>query len=236
MEINSNEIKINAKPFKLTIDNLQTDYTIQNSISDINKKLYDWWKALDKNKMLPNQENFNQMFLGIWEKENPTIKKEGNKMIESINLIDLYEHKKGEKIEKEYHEKIYKIRSQLSLEDKFINIIKKAEEQITELYFSQFSEEQMDAYSKGKFLDQKGFSLITREQIRLTPDGSIYVNELLENDEIHNLYVEMANELNELKKQMKIVKAHIAIAKTKEEVEEILTRYGILKKGKLVID
>lgn len=34
----------------------------------------------------------------------------------------------------------------------------------------------------------------------------------------------------------KTVKAHVGIAKTKEEVEEILTRYGIIdKKGKLVI-
>ena len=46
--------------------------------------------------------------LGIWNKENPMIKKEGNKMLESMNLIDLYANKHKESIEKEAKEKIKK--------------------------------------------------------------------------------------------------------------------------------
>lgn len=34
--------------------------------------------------------NFQRENLQIWLKENPMIKKEGNEMIESMNLIDLY--------------------------------------------------------------------------------------------------------------------------------------------------
>lgn len=173
-------------------------------------------------------------FLGIWSKENKSIKKEGNNMIESLQLIDLYEEKQIIKLEKEYKKKIEVIRDKISLRDKLYDIITKAEEQITELYFSQFSEEQKEAYSKGKIVDQSGFSLISREQIRLIPDGSIYVNEMIENEEIRNLYKELQVKRDEIKEKMRVVKAHVGIAKTKEEVEEILTNYGILKKGKLV--
>ena len=95
-------------------------------------------------------------FLGIWPKENKLKKKEGNNMIESLQLIDLYEEKQIIKLEKECKKKIREERDKLSLRDKFNDIITKAEEQITELYFSQFTEEQKEAYSKGKIIDQSG--------------------------------------------------------------------------------
>lgn len=173
-------------------------------------------------------------FLGIWPKENKLIKKEGNNMIESLQLINLYEEKQITKLEKEYKKKIKEERDKLSLRDKLNDIVTKAEEQINELYFSQFTEEQKEAYSKGKIIDQSGFSLICREPIRLTPDGSVYVNEMMENEEIHNLYKELSIKRDEIQEKMRVVRAHVGIAKTKEEVEEILTNYGILKKGKLV--
>lgn len=182
-----------------------------------------------------DKEMFERAFLGIWPKQNPTIRKKGNKMIESLNLIDLYERKQGMKIEKEYNEKIDKIRTQLSLENKMSDIIVNAEEELRELYFSQFTQEQKENFEKGKIIDQSGFSLICREQIRLTPDGSIYVNGMIENDEIHNFYKEMQMKIEDLRDRTSIIRAHVGIAKTKEEVEEILTNYGILKKGKLVI-
>lgn len=182
---------------------------------------------LDKNM-------YERCFLGLWPNENKSKKKEGNNMIESLQLINLYEEKQIIKLEKEYKKKIEVIRDKLSLRDQLNDIITKAEEQITELYFSQFSEEQKEEYSKGKIVDQSGFSLISRKQIRLIPDGSIHVNEMIENEEIHNLYKELQVKREEIKEKMRVVKAHVGIAKTKEEVEEILTNYGILKKGKLV--
>ena len=63
-----------------------------------------------------------------------------------------------------------------------------------------------------------------------------FINSDFKNDEIKSLENEMVNKINELNDLVKTVKAHVGIAKTKEEVEEILTRYGIIdKKGKLVI-
>ena len=101
MEIDTNEIRISANGIKLTATKIDDRYITTNIVIDKNEQLYEWLKTLDENKMLPNQENFSRMFLGIWEKENPIAKKEGNKMIESINLIDLYANKHRESIEKE---------------------------------------------------------------------------------------------------------------------------------------
>ena len=184
-----------------------------------------------------DKEMYERAFLGIWPKQNPTIeKKEGNKMIESMNLINLYEKNQCEKIEKEYHNKILEIREKLSLKEKVADIINKAEEELNKLYFSQFTEEQKKDWENGKVIDQSQFSLIRREEIRLTSDGTVYVNDFIENDEIHNLYKEMAIKLDEIKEKIKVIKTHVAIAKNKDEVEEILNRYDVLdKKGKLVI-
>ena len=64
-----------------------------------------------------------------------------------------------------------------------------------------------------------------------------YINTLFENEKIIEIKEITDKKLNELRSLAKTVKAHVAIAKTKEEVEEILTRYGILdKKGKLVCE
>lgn len=55
-------------------------------------------------------------------------------------------------------------------------------------------------------------------------------------EEYYKLMNERESKLNEINDLFKTVKAHVGIAKTKEEVKEILTRYGIIdKKGKLVI-
>ena len=56
------------------------------------------------------KEIYERYCLGLWEVENPMIKKEGNEMIESINLIDLYANKHRESIEKETKEKKEEIR------------------------------------------------------------------------------------------------------------------------------
>ena len=61
------------------------------------------------------------------------------------------------------------------------------------------------------------------------------INHTYTNNEIMKLETDMVNKVEELNDLAKTVKAHVGIAKTKEEVEEILTRYGIIdKKGKLV--
>ena len=63
-----------------------------------------------------------------------------------------------------------------------------------------------------------------------------YTNDCIRNEEIEKVESDMANKIEEINDLVETVKAHVGIAKTKEEVEEILTRYGIIdKKGKLVI-
>lgn len=229
MEIDANGIKITAKPFKITADDyLNNIYTIQDSIID---KLF---QALDKEKMMPGQENFNRMFSGIWEKENPTIKKEGNDMIESMNLIDLYSNKHRESIEKETKEKIEKIRNESSIKKQYDEITQKCKDDLQKLYISQFTDEEIEKV-KETLEGLSGYQKELQHKTSICEFG-YFINSDFKNDEIESLENEMINKINELNDLVKMVKAHVGIAKTKEEVEEILTRYGIIdKKGKLVI-
>lgn len=229
MEIDANGIKITAKPFKITADDyLNNIYTIQDSIID---KLF---QALDKEKMMPGQENFNRMFSGIWEKENPTIKKEGNNMIESMNLIDLYANKHRESIEKETKEKIEKIRNESSIKKQYDEITQKCKDDLQKLYISQFTDEEIEKV-KETLEGLSGYQKELQHKTSICEFG-YFINSDFKNDEIESLENEMINKINELNDLVKTVKAHVGIAKTKEEVEEILTRYGIIdKKGKLVI-
>lgn len=234
MEIDTNEIRISANEIKLTTTKIDNRYITTNMVIDKNEQLYEWLKILDENKMLPNQENFSRMFLGIWEKENPITKKEGNKMIESINLIDLYANKHRESIEKETKEKVEELRKKCDVINKFNELVEQFEKDCDELYLSQFTEEE-----KNKILINQDMIDDADMQLRTTGGPSelkYYTNKNFRNDDYYKLMDERESNLNEINDLVKTVKAHVGIAKTKEEVEEILTRYGIIdKKGKLVI-
>lgn len=234
MEIDANEIKITAKPFKLTVDNLNNIYTIQDSIIDKNKQLYDWCQALDNEKMMPGQENFNRMFLGIWKKEKPSNKERRKKMLESMNLIDLYANKHKENIEKETKEKVEELRKKCDVINKYNELVEKFEKDCDELYLSQFTEEE-----KNEILINQDMIDDADMQLRTTGGPSelkYYINKNFHNEEYFEIMNDRNKKVDEINDLVKMVKAHIGIAKTKEEVEEILTRYGIIdKKGKLVI-
>ncbi len=234
MELDANEIRISANEIKLTTAKNDDRYITTNMVINKNEQLYEWLKTLDENKMLPNQENFSRMFLGIWEKENPITKKEGNKMIESINLIDLYANKHRESIEKETKEKVEELRKKCDVINKYNELVEQFEKDCDELYLSQFTEEE-----KSKILINLDMIDDADMQLRTTGGPSevkYYTNKNFLSDGYYELMDEKENKLNEINDLVKIVKAHVGIAKTKEEVEEILTRYGIIdKKGKLVI-
>lgn len=234
MELDTNEIRISANEIKLTTTKTDDRYITTNMVIDKNEQLYEWLKTLDENKMLPNQENFNRMFLGIWEKENPITKKEGNKMIESINLIDLYANKHRESIEKETKEKVEELRKKCDVINKYNELVEQFEKDCDELYLSQFTEEE-----KNKILINKDMIDDADMQLRTTGGPSevkYYTNKNFCNDDYYKLMDERESKIKELNDLVKTVKAHVGIAKTKEEVEEILTRYGIIdKKGKLVV-
>ena len=162
------------------------------------------------------------------------IKKEGNKMIESINLIDLYANKHRESIEKEAKEKVEELRKKCDVINKYKELVEQFKKDCDELYLSQFTEEE-----KSKILINLDMIDDADMQLRTTGGPSelkYYINKNFRNDDYYKLMDERESKLNEINDLVKTVKAHVGIAKTKEEVEEILTRYGIIdKKGKLVI-
>ena len=237
MEIDTNEIRISANEIKLTTTKIDDRYITTNIVIDKNEQLYEWLKTLDENKMLPNQENFSRMFLGIWEKENPIAKKEGNKMIESINLIDLYANKHRESIEKETKEKVEELRKKCDVINKFNELVEQFEKDCDELYLSQFTEEEKNKMLLNPEIAFDNYKPLREKNICNGPTRyRYYTNDCIRNEEIEKVESDMANKIEEINDLVKTVKAHVGIAKTKEEVEEILTRYGIIdKKGKLVI-
>lgn len=186
---------------------------------------------INKSVLLRNLELYEKFCSGIWNKENPMIKKEGNKMLESMNLIDLYANKHKENIEKEAKEKIEELRKKCDVINKYNELVEKYKKDLKELYLSQFTEEEKEEMVLGKLTDED-------KQLKYSPAcyGNYYINDSFKPDGYENLMNERSEKLDEVNDLVKMVKAHIGIAKTKEEVEEILTRYGIIdKKGKLVI-
>lgn len=161
-------------------------------------------------------------------------KKEGNKMIESINLIDLYANKHRESIEKETKEKVQELRKKCDVINKYNELVEQFEKDCDELYLSQFTDEE-----KSKIIAEQHIVNDADKQLGASGDLNEYkycINYDFCNDDYYELMNEEKNKLNEINDLVKTVKAHVGIAKTKEEVEEILTRYGIIdKKGKLVI-
>lgn len=170
--------------------------------------------------------------LEILNKENQMIKKEGNKMIESINLIDLYANKHRESIEKETKEKVEKIRNESSIKKQYDEITQKCKDDLQKLYISQFTDEEIEKV-KETLEGLSGYQKELQHKTSICEFG-YFINSDFKNDEIESLENEMINKINELNDLVKMVKAHVGIAKTKEEVEDILERYGIIKKGKLV--
>lgn len=197
------ELKITANELKIITDDLYVPNTINC------EELYEKWLL----------EKFN--------------KKEGNKMIESINLIDLYANKHRESIEKETKEKVEELRKKCDVINKFNELVEQFEKDCDELYLSQFTEEEKkNALSNVKELNDIDKQL----QRKLCSHDRYIINEMFQTEDIINTMEEMKQKECEINDLVKTVKAHVGIAKTKEEVEEILTRYEIIdKKGKLVI-
>lgn len=165
------------------------------------------------------------------DKIQNVIKKEGNKMIESLNLIDLYANKHKESIEEETKEKVEELRKNCDVINKYNELVEQFKKDCDELYLSQFTEEE-----KNEILVNQ--DIIDDIDMQLRKDGcrefGYYTNNNFRTDEYYDAMNERNKKITEIEDLVKTVKAHVGIAKTKEEVEEILTRYGIIKKGKLV--
>lgn len=188
---------------------------------------------INKSALLRKLELYEKFCSGIWNKENPMIKKEGNEMIESMNLIDLYANKHKENIEKETKEQTEELRKKCDVINKYNELVEKFEKDCDDLYLSQFTEEEKNEILIAKdCIDDSGMQLRVSGGCHL----KYYTNNNFHNEEYFEIMNDRDKKINEINELVKMVKAHIGIAKTKEEVEEILTRYGIIdKKGKLVI-
>lgn len=209
METNTNIIKMKTDSIELTANNINNSTTFYQE--ETNRQIYEMFI----------QGKFN--------------KKEGNKMIESMNLIDLYANKHIENINKNTEEKIKKIKEKNNdVINRFNELKEKFHKDLEELYLSQFTEEQK------KELILNGAGLFTKDKQLIKDKAFIYgyyVNNEFRTDEYYDVLEERNNDVAEINDLIKIVKAHVSIAKTKEEVEEILIRYGIIdKKRKLVTE
>lgn len=184
-------------------------------------------------KYIIDFEEFLEDELGMWPREDPMIKKEGNKMIESMNLIDLYASKHKESIEKETKEKVEELRKDCDVINKYNELVEQFKKDCDDLYLSQFTEEEKTDILSGLKNDDAD------KQLRRTyaSFNKYTVNESFKPVGFDDVMNKESSELGKVNDLVKTVKAHVGIAKTKEEVEEILTRYGIIdKKGRLVTE
>ena len=150
-----------------------------------------------------DKDLFKRSILGIWEKENPMIeKKEGNKMIENVNLIDLIFKGKEEKIVKESDKKINEIREKNKIISKLEEIIERTEKEINELFLSQLTEEDLQKVKEGKFIEYNKYPLVIDSDLFVDFEGG-YRNYNYMSDEIREILVDRntkVDELRELKK------------------------------------
>lgn len=220
-----------ASDLELIKSQITSEIKITNRITNQLEDLRIWLET--SGKVLSNPENYKQWFMGMWEKDNPIIeKKEGNDMLESLNLVDLYASKQKEKIESETKKKVEELKEKNEIINKFSELIDKFKKDCDELYLSQFTEEEKNDILIDKDFDDSDMPL-TREDGYL---GNYVINLDFKPSEYYDLMNARNIEINKINELVKTVKAHVGIAKTKEEVEEILTRYEILdKKGKLKI-
>lgn len=187
-------------------------------------------------ELLQNAKDSNPAEIIVDKEISKIEKKEGINMIESMNLIDLYANKHRDIITKETNQKIKDIRENNEIFKKVDEIMSNALIELNDLYLSQLSDEDLENIKNGIHIDSVKYPFVRDFEICLVYYGC-YKNTDFKNDEIKKLENEMNNKIEELNDLVKTVKAHVGIAKTKEEVEEILTRYGIIdKKGKLVVE
>lgn len=195
------------------------------------QELFDWWKALKRYGMLQDQKNYKIMVQGIFEKNNTIIeKKEGNDMLESLSLIDLYASKQKQAIEEETKRKIDELRSDCDFINEFKKLFDQFQEDCKNLYLSQFTEEE-----KEKMLTTDDFN---DKNMPITKNGygGFNINLDFKPKGYCDLMEECNKELCKIDDLVKAAKAHVSIAKTKEEVEDILIKYSILDtKGKLKV-
>ena len=142
-------------------------------------------------------------------------RKEGNDMLESLNLVDLYASKQKEKIENETKEKIEKLRENCEIINEFKLLVEQFQDDCKNLYLSQFTEKEKNEIVSQDFDDSD-------KPLIKTSLGDYNINLDFKPSEYYDLMNERNVEMFKINELVKTVKAHVSIAKNKEEVEEIV--------------
>ena len=109
------------------------------------------------------------------------------------------------------------------------------EKNCRELYLSQFTEEEKQEILVNQDAIDDSDMQLRCHGMYIDIDRKYYINRNFHNEEYFKIIDDRDKKIAELQELIKTAKAHVGIAKTKEEVEEILLRYDIIdKKRKLV--
>lgn len=159
--------------------------------------------------------------------------KEGKNMENKYALINLYHKRKEEEIDKYFDNKIRVEKEKSEVLKTYNKIIASAEEELQKLYMMQFTDEELEILNNGGVVEAKE---LRKTQSEIEVYTSLDVNEFYKNKKCKEYDEARIEELKELTDKVELIKANLAIASTKEEVEEILKRYEILdKNGKMEV-
>lgn len=159
--------------------------------------------------------------------------KEEDNMENKYALINLYHKRKEEEIDKYYDNKIRVEKEKSEVLKTYNKIIASAEEELQKLYMMQFTDEELEILNNGGVVEAKE---LRKTQSEIEVYTSLDINELYKNKKCKEYDEERIKELKELTDKVELIKANLALASNKEEVEEILKRYEILdKNGKMEV-
>ena len=159
--------------------------------------------------------------------------KEGKNMENKYALINLYHKRKEEEIDKYFNNKIRVEKEKSEILKTYNKIIASAEEELQKLYMMQFTDEELEILNNGGVVETKE---LRKTQSEIEVFTSLDVNEFYKNKKCKEYDEARIEELKELTDKVELIKANLALASNKEEVEEILKRYEILdKNGKMEV-
>lgn len=169
----------------------------------------------------PNQSQLNE---NEYEKHILGKFKEGNKMIESLEIIKMYKANREAYINNKYNKKLEELKSKNTISKEFEELVNSFKAAVEQLYTSQFKEGQTE-------------STVALNSLALINNGGATILPFKINE---NFYPEGAKELEDAKRAeledlielCAKVTAVLKICKTKQEVEEELVKYSIYNKKK----
>lgn|SRR5574344_1177596 len=145
-----------------------------------------------------------------------------------MGILEIYKKEQFEKIDEKYRKEIENSKKRPILEQ-VLKMKETFEEEYHKLFLSQLTEEE-----KNNFLIGIPVDVSAKDLIKYNIEIEIPSN-LCKTQEEKDLESKIENEKEQLISFLDKVSSHISIAASKDEIEEILIRYGILdKKTKMI--